>query len=149
MSLSILLKAKICTGKKEEKFIYMNDISWFDDKPIDCYLNITHNLGNMASKVIISDNKYGKVTLYDILWRPYRLHQIGDDDKRQYDYMIPAYELIEPIKKGLEILKSDKKYFSKFNSPNGWGLYEHFVPFLEKYYNCIKDMPYLYVETSR
>ena len=30
-------------------------------------------------------------------------------------------------------LKSRPEYFKQFNAANGWGTYEHFVPFVEGY----------------
>lgn len=80
--------------------------------------NITHNLGQMAQAAGI----------YQHLWRP---EELGIDK---------AEQLIEPLTKGLELLKSDPLHFQGFNSPNGWGMYEHFVPFVEKYLAaCIED----------
>ena len=71
--------------------------------------NITHNLVDMAKEAGIYMN----------LWRP---EELG---------IKTAAELIEPLTAGLEILKSDPERFEAFNSPNGWGLYKHFVPFVE------------------
>jgi hypothetical protein len=73
--------------------------------------NITHNLGAMAAEAGI----------YQALWRPEELE------------ITKANELIDPLEKGLKDLKEKPEYYEKFNSPNGWGLYEHFVPFVEKY----------------
>lgn len=79
--------------------------------------NITHNLGLMAEKAEI----------YKHLWRP-------EEINIKY-----AKELIEPLTKGLNKLKSKPEYYKKFNASNGWGLYEHFIPFVENYLNaCIK-----------
>lgn len=71
--------------------------------------NITHNLNTMAEAAGI----------YMHLWRP---SEIG---------ITQASELIEPLRAGLERLKADPEYFKTFDSPNGWGLYIHFVPFVE------------------
>jgi hypothetical protein len=73
--------------------------------------NITHNLGAMAEEAGI----------YKHLWRP---EEIG---------ITKAWQLVEPLQKGLELMKSDPARFEKFNSPNGWGLYHNFVPWIEKY----------------
>lgn len=79
--------------------------------------NITHNLGKMAEAAGI----------YKHLWRP---EEIG---------ITKAKELIEPLKEGLDKLKSNREYYEQFNAPNGWGLYEHFVPWVETYLeDCIK-----------
>lgn len=89
--------------------------------------NITHNLGEMADKAGI----------YYALWRP---EEIGK---------IKASEIIELLEKGLSDLKERPKYFEKFNSPNGWGMYEDFVPFVEEYLNACKEHPDTTIEVSR
>lgn len=89
--------------------------------------NITHNLGKMAEEAGI----------YEHLWRP---DEIG---------VIKAKQLVEPLTKGLELLKSDRDRFEKFNSSNGWGLYKHFVPFVEHYLNACAANPEADVHVSR
>jgi hypothetical protein len=89
--------------------------------------NITHNLGGMARVAGI----------YKALWYP---DMIG---------ITKAAQLIEPLWVGLALLKSDPKKFEKFNSPNGWGMYEHFVPFVEKYLEACQDNPDAEVSVSR
>ena len=81
--------------------------------------NITHNLGEMASKAGI----------YYALWRP---NEKGW--KR-------AKDIIPILEKGLKKLKAKPKYFEKFNAPNGWGMYEHFVPFVEAVLEACKKYP--------
>lgn len=81
--------------------------------------NITHNLTKMADAAGI----------YKHLWHPEKLG------------ITKAAELIEPLAAGLAALKSDPAKFKKFNAPNGWGLYEHFVPFVEKYLNACREHP--------
>jgi hypothetical protein len=91
--------------------------------------NITHNLGGMADKAGI----------YEALWRPYRLRQEYDIPEGNHDaewdfedgVTIVASEIIPILEKGLEDLKTRPEYFKEFDSPNGWGLYVHFVPFVE------------------
>lgn len=89
--------------------------------------NITHNLGKMASEAGI----------YQHLWRPEELR------------IKTAKRLIKPLEEGLWRLKSDPEHFKKFNADNGWGLYEHFVPFVEEYLEAIKMYPDSQVTTSR
>ena len=89
--------------------------------------NITHNLGKMADAAGI----------YKALWRP---EEIG---------IVKAAELIEPLSEGLAKLKSDPGCFEKFNSPNGWGLYKHFVPFVEQYLEACTAHPDATVSVSR
>ena len=109
--------------------------------------NITHNLGEMADKAGI----------YEALWRPHRLREgytvaEGDHDA-EYEFedsvTIVASEIIPILEKGLADLKSRPDYFKEFDSPNGWGLYIHFVPFVEKYLEACKEYPESIVEASR
>lgn len=88
--------------------------------------NITHNLGPMAREAGI----------YAHLWRP---DDIGIEK---------AGQLIQPLTDGLALLKSDPERFKAFNSPNGWGMYEHFVPFVENYLNACIESPGARVEVS-
>jgi len=81
--------------------------------------NITHNFGKMADEAGI----------YEHLWQP---EEIG---------ISKASQLIEPLRIGLALLKSDPDRFSKFDASNGWGLYIHFVPFVEKYLKACKEYP--------
>jgi hypothetical protein len=89
--------------------------------------NITHNLGEMAHQA----------GLYDVLWRPDEI------------YHFHAYQLIPSLEKGLALLKSDPERFKKFDSPNGWGLYDNFVPFVENYLEACKKNPNAEVRVSR
>jgi hypothetical protein len=89
--------------------------------------NITHNLGAMAMDAGI----------YFPLWRP---EEIG---------IKTAGELIEPLEKGLELLKSDPKRFKKLNSDNRWGMYDDFVSFVEGYLKACKDNKNSKINVSR
>ena len=89
--------------------------------------NITHNLNKMADAAGI----------YNYLWNPDKLH------------IIKAKELIEPLTKGLAELKASPAKYELYNAPNGWGLYEHFVPFVENYLNACIENPDANVNVSR
>ena len=89
--------------------------------------NITHNLGKMAAEAGI----------YNALWRP---EEVG---------ITKAEQLIPILEKGLEELRAEPDYFKKFDSPNGWGLYEHFVPFVEKYLEACREHPDTEVSVDR
>ena len=89
--------------------------------------NITHNLGEMADKAGI----------YYTCWRP---EEIGKTK---------ASEIVELLEKGLADLKARPDHFKTFNSPNGWGMYEHFVPFVEKYLDACKEYPDAIIGVSR
>ena len=109
--------------------------------------NITHNLNRMADEA----------GLYEALWRPYHLkkgYNIPEDDHdAEYKFEeanpVRAYEIIPIIEKGLEDMKARPKHYEKFNSSNGWGMYEHFVPFIEEYLKALKEYPEAFVECDR
>lgn len=89
--------------------------------------NITHNLNKMAEEAGI----------YEHLWRP---EEIG---------VTKAQQLIAPLRAGLELMKADPARFEKHDAANGWGMYEHFVPFVEKYLAACEENPDATVEVSR
>jgi hypothetical protein len=89
--------------------------------------NITHNLGEMAKEAGI----------YACLWRPDEID------------ITKAAQLIEPLRDGLALLKSDPERFKRLDSPNGWGLYIHFVPFVEQYLKACEKYPDAEVSVSR
>jgi hypothetical protein len=91
--------------------VYLNDPTATYETDSLYWANITHNLGKMA----------GEAGIYKALWRP-------EEIEAKY-----AKDIIEIVEKGLADLKARPEYFEQFNSPNGWGMYEHFVPFVEKY----------------
>ena len=108
----------------------------------------THNLTEMEDKAGI----------YEAIWRPYRLRNdypgFDDNDyKSEYEWeskqIITGQEIVDTLEKGLIKLKSDRKYFEQFNSSNGWGMYEHFVPFIESYLNACKEYPGAIVQVDR
>lgn len=81
--------------------------------------NITHNLSHMASEAGI----------YEHLWRP---DELG---------VKTASVLIEPLREGLWRLKAKPDHFRTFDASNGWGTYEQFVPWVEKYLEACKRNP--------
>ena len=89
--------------------------------------NITHNLTGMASEAGI----------YQHLWRP---EELG---------ITKAKELIQPLRDGVALMQSDPPRFEKHNSPNGWGLYKNFVPFVQKYLLACEEYPDAEVRVSR
>ena len=88
---------------------------------------ITHNLGLMAKEAGI----------YKALWKPEELNA------KQ------AKDIIEVLEKGLTKLKARPDYFKQYDSPNGWGIYKHFVPFVEKYLDALKEYPESLIKISR
>lgn len=92
--------------------------------------NITHNLGEMADEAGI----------YNALWHPYRF---------TYGGSFPTADVLIPLlENGLKKLKENPDYYRQFDSPNGWGMYDHFVPFVEKVLDACKKHPNATVETS-
>ena len=89
--------------------------------------NITHNLTRMAREAGI----------YECLWCP---------DELDVKY---AGQLVDPLTAGLALLKSDPERFKKFNASNGWGTYEHFVPFVEACLQACIDNPEAEVVADR
>lgn len=89
--------------------------------------NITHNLNRMA----------GEAGIYACLWRP---------DENGITH---AHQIIEPLAAGLALLVTQKARFEAFNAANGWGLWEHFVPFCADYLQACRDNPEALVEVSR
>ena len=79
--------------------------------------NITHNLNRMAEKAGI----------YMHLWRP---SEIG---------ITKARDLVQPVRAGLLRMIEAPTEYEELNAPNGWGKYEHFLPWIAKYLEaCIK-----------
>lgn len=109
---------------------FADEISWRHDTS-DCdtvyAANITHNLTRMANEAGI----------YGACWRP---EEIG---------VTKAAELIPLLREGLAKLEADPRHFEAFNAPNGWGLYEHFVPWVQNYLAACEEYPDADVSASR
>ncbi len=88
--------------------------------------NITHNLAKMAKAAGI----------YDICWQP---QEIGVEQ---------AADIVPILEKGLADMKKRPEFYETFDSPNGWGLYKHFVPWLEKYLAACQENPDAIIEVS-
>lgn len=87
---------------------------------------ITHNLKKMADKAGI----------YEVLWHP--------NDKGQ----VRAKDIIETLSLGLSKLLKRRKYFEKFNSPNGWGTHGSLVCFVENVLGACRYHPDAFVRVS-
>ena len=97
-------------------------------KPEELFsINITHNLGEMADKAGV----------YQALWRP---------DENGFDR---ASDIIQVLTVGLSDLVVRPEYFKQFDASNGWGTYEHFVPFVEEVLTACKNNPDAFVRVSR
>lgn len=91
------------------------------------WANITHNLNKMADEAGI----------YQHLWRP---EELG---------IKKAVELIEPLTKALADLKSKPDHYKQFNPKNGWGDYDGFVDWVERYLTACKEYPDGEISVSR
>jgi hypothetical protein len=89
--------------------------------------NITHNLNKMADAAGV----------YKELWRP---DEIG---------VTQAKQLIEPLRAGLGLLRSDRHRFEQFNPSNGWGDYDGLVSFVAGYLAACEENPDANVRVSR
>lgn len=89
--------------------------------------NITHNLGTMAHEAGI----------YDALWRP---NEVG---------WTRARDIVEPLRAGLAKLLNDPEHYRQFDSPNGWGTYEGFVPWVKNYLAACEKNPEAEIYVSR
>jgi hypothetical protein len=104
------------------------DVYLYDEAGEELYWrNITHNLGKMASEAGI----------YECLWRP---------DEHGITH---ARQIIEPLTAGVVLLATQKTRFEEFNAPNGWGMWEHFLPFCADYLQACRDHPDALVRVSR
>jgi hypothetical protein len=89
--------------------------------------NITHNLHAMAEEAGI----------YRYLWYP---EEAG---------ITKASDLVEPLKKALQVMRADPERFKKHDPPNKWGTYDRFLPWLEKYICACEEHPDAIVQVSR
>lgn len=120
MSLDIYLEERIVCPQCSHRFT--------TDNPHEAYsANITHNLTPMADEAGI----------YAVVWRP------------EENQITEARQLIDPLRAGIEAMKSDPARFEKLNAVNGWGLYKNFVPWLERLLAACEEHPEAFVRASR
>jgi hypothetical protein len=91
------------------------------------WANITHNLNKMASACGV----------YYACWRPEEIN------------CTKAKHILPMLKDGITVLKADREHYEKFNASNGWGLYEHFLPWLEEYAKACDEFPEARINISR
>lgn len=89
--------------------------------------NITHNLVPMAEEA----------GLYRCLWCP---EEIGITKARQ---------LINRLQQGLAVLQHNPARFRVLNPANGWGDYDGFVAFVERYLKACQQYPEAEIGVSR
>lgn len=104
------------------------DVYLTDDDGAELFsANITHNLGRMA----------GEAGIYKHLWRP---DELG---------ITKAGDLIEPLAAGIALMVAEPTRFKEFDSPNGWGLYRNFLPWIAEYLEACRMYPDANVSVSR
>lgn len=89
--------------------------------------NITHNLGRMAAAA----------GFYEACWRPEEIH------------IKTAHELAPYLREGLIKLVEDPAKYEAYDSPNGWGMYKNFVPWIFAYWRACCQYPDALVSVSR
>jgi hypothetical protein len=120
MSLDVYLSRK--------RLVSYDGAKTFYEEYEECYQsNITHNLGIMADAAGI----------YKALWRP---EEIG---------ITKAGDLVPIIENGLADMKERPEYYKQFDTPNGWGTYKDFVPWIEEYLDACKIYPEAQITVSR
>ena len=98
------------------------------DKTEELYwANITHNLAGMADAA----------SIYQHLWRP---EELG---------ITKAGDLIDPLTIGFEKLKANPDHYKTFNPKNGWGDYNGFIDWVERYLQACKENPGGTIQVSR
>ena len=97
--------------------------------------NITHNLGKMASKVVLANG----LTLYNILWRP-------DECEPPLQ---KASDIAELLDEALNILIQDKDRLKQYNPENGWGNYYGLFELVHKYRDAAREEPQADIEVCR
>ena len=78
--------------------------------------NITHNLGEM----------FGEAGVYEILWH-------GDGMR--------AGDVIQKLKDARDWMQLEPARFKKHDAPNGWGLYEHALSFIDTVIKGCEENP--------
>ena len=89
--------------------------------------SITHNLNKMA----------GEAGIYEACWQP---EEIG---------ATKAKDIIGKLALAVDLMKKYPERFKKFDSPNGYGKYEHFLPWVESYLKACEENPNATIEVSR
>ena len=89
--------------------------------------NITHNLAHMAAEG----------GFYKSLWRP---EEVGIEK---------AEQLIPILQKAVDDMRAEPERFKAHNVSNGWGLYRHFLPWVQAYLDACRLYPEAMIRISR
>ena len=91
------------------------------------WANITHNLSKMADALGI----------YEAVWRP---------DENGITH---ARQIIERLGTAIYEMRANPDKYRQFDAPNGWGKYEHFLPWIERYQAACVQNPDATIRVSR
>jgi hypothetical protein len=75
--------------------------------------------------------------VYYACWRP------DEINARKAKHILPM------LKEGVRLLKEHQAFYTQFNSPNGWGTYKNFLPWLERYAEACEKHPEAKIWISR
>jgi hypothetical protein len=89
--------------------------------------NITHNLSGMAHEL----------NIYELLWHP------------EKNRIKTARQLINPLRVAIAEMEEDPARFKAYSSPNGWGTYEDFLPWLKEVLKSCEEHPKAGVRADR
>jgi hypothetical protein len=89
--------------------------------------NITHNLSRMADALGI----------YEWVWEP------------ETAGIKTAGQLIAPLRAAILLMKDSPDKYKKFDTPNGWGTYDQFLPWLEELLEACEKAPTASIRVSR
>lgn len=87
--------------------------------------NITSNLMSMANEASVIDITWGAC-----------------------ENVKTAQDMINPLSKGISIMEQDPDRFKAFDSSNGWGTYNDFLPWLKELLNAAIEYPTATVYTG-
>lgn len=111
----------------------------YSEEVEEWHANITHNMGEMASKIPVhSDGSESCTTLYDYVWRP-------EMRKEKVDTTV----MLRVLNEGLPFMIVNRLKLMEFNPKNGWGDYDSFLAWLIDYRNICEDNPGCEIEASR
>lgn len=103
------------------------DVTLYDETGILFKANITHNLGRMAQCCGV----------YYACWRPEEIN------------CEKAKHILPMLTDGIEVLVEYREWYEEFDSPNGWGTYEQFLPWLKEYASMCEKYPEAHIYVSR
>lgn len=89
--------------------------------------NYTHNANKMASEAGI----------YEVVWRP---DEVG---------ITHAKQIVEKLEAGIKLMRDEPERFIALQPENGWGSYDSFLPWLERYLKACKAHPEALVSADR